>query len=80
MKNRICLRAFAKINLGLNILDRRPDGYHSIRTVYQTVALHDRLDPLPGYPEYAEIEFINLEVRKNFEETWFWLEEARGLF
>jgi len=44
LKNRICLRAFAKINLGLNILDRRPDGYHSIRTVYQTVALHDRLD------------------------------------
>ncbi|HUU15483.1 MAG TPA: 4-(cytidine 5'-diphospho)-2-C-methyl-D-erythritol kinase [Terriglobia bacterium] len=44
MKNRICLRAFAKINLGLKILDRRPDGYHSIRTVYQTVALHDRLE------------------------------------
>jgi len=44
LKNRICLRAFAKINLGLKILDRRPDGYHSIHTVYQTVALHDRLD------------------------------------
>jgi 4-diphosphocytidyl-2-C-methyl-D-erythritol kinase len=44
LKNRICLRAFAKINLGLKILGRRPDGYHSIRTVYQTVALHDRLD------------------------------------
>jgi 4-diphosphocytidyl-2-C-methyl-D-erythritol kinase len=44
LKNRICLRAFAKINLGLKILDRRPDGYHNIRTVYQTVALHDRLD------------------------------------
>ena len=44
MKNRICLRAFAKINLGLKILGRRPDGYHSIRTVYQTVAMHDRLD------------------------------------
>ena len=46
LKNRICLRAFAKINLGLKILGRRPDGYHSIRTVYQSVALHDRLDIL----------------------------------
>jgi len=37
------LRAFAKINLGLRILGRRPDGYHEIRTIYQTVTLADRL-------------------------------------
>jgi 4-diphosphocytidyl-2-C-methyl-D-erythritol kinase len=36
-------RAFAKINLGLKILGKRPDGYHEIRTVYQTVGLADRL-------------------------------------
>lgn len=40
----IRLRAFAKINLGLKILSRRPDGYHEIRTVYQTLALCDRLE------------------------------------
>ncbi len=40
----IQLRAFAKINLGLKILGRRPDGYHEIRTIYQTLALHDRLE------------------------------------
>lgn len=39
----IRLRAFAKINLGLKILSRRPDGYHEIRTIYQTLRLHDRL-------------------------------------
>ncbi len=44
MKDTHRLRAFAKINLGLRILGRRPDGYHEIRTVYQTVALHDRLE------------------------------------
>lgn len=38
------LRAFAKINLGLSILGRRPDHYHEIRTVLQTVRLHDRLE------------------------------------
>jgi 4-diphosphocytidyl-2-C-methyl-D-erythritol kinase len=37
------LRAFAKINLGLKIIGKRPDGYHEIQTVYQTVALADRL-------------------------------------
>jgi 4-diphosphocytidyl-2-C-methyl-D-erythritol kinase len=37
------VRAFAKINLGLKILHRRTDGYHEIRTVYQTLALADRL-------------------------------------
>ncbi len=44
MKNSIRVRAFAKINLGLKIFGKRPDGYHEIRTVYQTVALHDRLE------------------------------------
>lgn len=36
-------KAFAKINLGLRILDRRPDGFHELRTVYQTISLADRL-------------------------------------
>jgi 4-diphosphocytidyl-2-C-methyl-D-erythritol kinase len=44
LKNSTCLRACAKINLGLKILGKRSDGYHDIRTIYQTVALHDRLE------------------------------------
>ena len=44
MKPSIRLRAFAKINLGLKIIGKRPDGYHEIRTVFQTVALHDLLE------------------------------------
>ena len=39
----ITLRSYAKINLGLHILGKRPDGYHEVRTVLQTIALHDRL-------------------------------------
>ena len=35
--------AFAKVNLGLRILDRRPDGFHELRTVYQTISLADRI-------------------------------------
>ena len=37
------LPSFAKINRSLRILGRRPDGYHEIRTVLQSVSLHDTL-------------------------------------
>ena len=37
------LPSFAKINWGLRILGKRPDGYHEIRTVLQTISLHDTL-------------------------------------
>jgi 4-diphosphocytidyl-2-C-methyl-D-erythritol kinase len=39
----VAVRSFAKINIGLEIGPRRADGLHALRTVYQTVALHDRL-------------------------------------
>jgi 4-diphosphocytidyl-2-C-methyl-D-erythritol kinase len=35
------VRSFAKINLGLMIGPLRPDGFHELRTLYQTVGLHD---------------------------------------
>jgi|SRR5271165_5452046 len=37
----VAVRSFAKINLGLYIGPPRPDGFHDLRTVYQTIALHD---------------------------------------
>ncbi|HEY7295376.1 MAG TPA: 4-(cytidine 5'-diphospho)-2-C-methyl-D-erythritol kinase, partial [Dehalococcoidia bacterium] len=37
----IALRACAKINWTLEVLGRRRDGYHELRTVLQTVALRD---------------------------------------
>lgn len=35
------VRSFAKINIGLYIGQRRDDGFHELRTVYQTLAVHD---------------------------------------
>lgn len=36
-------RAYAKANLYLDVLERRPDGYHDIETVFQSVSLYDEL-------------------------------------
>ncbi len=46
----IAIRSFAKINLGLKIGPARPDGFHELRTIYQTLALHDlvRVEAQPG--------------------------------
>jgi 4-diphosphocytidyl-2-C-methyl-D-erythritol kinase len=40
---RVEVRAHAKVNLDLRVLGVRPDGYHELRTVFQTIELHDVL-------------------------------------
>jgi 4-diphosphocytidyl-2-C-methyl-D-erythritol kinase len=40
--------SFAKINLRLDILGKRADGYHELRTIFQTVSLHDELRLRPS--------------------------------
>ena len=40
---RLTVRAHAKVNLDLRIFGTRPDGYHELRTVFQSVELHDTL-------------------------------------
>src|SRR6185503_1806064 len=37
------VEALAKVNLGLHVLYRRPDQYHELRTVFQTISLSDRI-------------------------------------
>ncbi len=42
-RSTISTRAMAKINLSLRVLGVRADGYHELRTVFQSIALHDTL-------------------------------------
>ena len=37
------LKALAKINLGLDVLRRREDGYHEVKMVMQTISLFDKI-------------------------------------
>ena len=40
----ISLKALAKINLGLDVVRRREDGYHEVRMIMQTIHLYDKLE------------------------------------
>ncbi len=39
----IRLKALAKINLGLDVVRRREDGYHEVRMIMQTVQMYDQI-------------------------------------
>ena len=43
MPSSIEIRSYAKINWTLDVLFKRDDGFHELRTIYQTVSLHDTL-------------------------------------
>lgn len=58
----ISLKALAKINLGLDVVRRREDGYHEVRMIMQTIHLYDRLDiakcPEPGIHITSNLSFL----------------------
>lgn len=41
--DKLVLKAYAKINIGLNIISQRDDGYHDIETVFQQIDLFDKI-------------------------------------
>jgi 4-diphosphocytidyl-2-C-methyl-D-erythritol kinase len=50
---RVRAHALAKINLHLEILERQPDGYHDLHTIFQSIALHDTLTIEPWDGPFA---------------------------
>ena len=57
MIKHLSLKAYGKINLGLDVLRRRDDGYHEVRMIMQTVGIYDRIDLI-----YKETPRITVET------------------
>lgn len=58
MMNQIRLKALAKINLGLDVLRRKEDGYHEVKMIMQTIGLHDQI-------HIRKIEEDEIRIRTN---------------
>jgi len=67
----IAVRSFAKINLGLCIGGARADGFHDLRTVYQTIALHDLIRVSVGRGSGIEIRCNDSRVPVDSSNTCY---------
>ena len=67
----VWVKSFAKINLGLRIGRLRPEGFHELRTVYQTIALHDAVGVSVGRGSGIEIRCDDPRVPKDSSNTCF---------
>src|ERR1700744_2731596 len=75
----VTLRSFAKINLGLAIGLARPDGYHALTTVYQTIALHDLVTVAARRADATRITLTSNDGRVPTDErntAWKMVEQA----
>ena len=52
----------AKINLGLNVVERRPDGYHNLETVFYPVPIRDALEVTTMDPQFPSPYDCDLKV------------------
>ena len=61
------LRALAKINLGLDVIGKREDGYHEVRMIMQTINMYDQLEiekkDEPGISVTTNLPFIPTDER-----------------
>ena len=57
----IRLKAMAKVNLGLDVVGKREDGYHEVRMIMQTVNLYDKI-----FISVSEKPGIRLKTNLNF--------------
>jgi 4-diphosphocytidyl-2-C-methyl-D-erythritol kinase len=55
-------KPIAKINLGLNVVEKRPDGYHNLETVFYPVQIEDALEVYPMDPEFPSEYDCDLKV------------------
>lgn len=52
----------AKVNLGLNVVERRPDGYHNLQTVFYPVGIQDALEIFPMAEDFPSEVDCDIKV------------------
>jgi len=75
----------AKINLGLRVTEKRPDGYHNLETVFYPIGLKDALEVVPHPNEKSfslevktmDTEFLVMDEEKNIVTKAFRLMESQ---
>ena len=63
------VQANAKINLGLNIVERRPDGYHNLETVFYPINLCDKLEITETSATACNISIDGIPIEGNIEDN-----------
>lgn len=61
----ISLRAYGKINLGIDIIGKRADGYHEVEMIMQTVSLYDTIRLVKTYSNKIRVFTDNIDVPEN---------------
>src|ERR1700735_1036278 len=65
MSESVRLRSLAKINLDLRVLHKRPDGFHELRTIFQTISLADTIE-IAHQPGRTKIDLTsNIDIPGN---------------
>ena len=54
------LKAYGKINLGLDVVRKREDGYHEVRMIMQTVRVYDKIDLVRSEQPGIRLEQISI--------------------
>lgn len=58
------LRSYAKINLDLRVLHKRTDGFHALRTIFQTISLHDTIEL-----QYRAAKQLSVEINSDIPDN-----------
>jgi 4-diphosphocytidyl-2-C-methyl-D-erythritol kinase len=69
--------AFAKVNLTLRIVGRRPDGYHELRTIFQTISLHDTIELSPSERPGVRVACPGTDLNGRANLVWHALDRLR---